>query len=1744
MEPSPASAGFGEDWRDNWANDPYTYVLNTVDPNVSWASNVARDDMLDLDGDGLVDRVELVDCGQTILCWNWRRNTGTAFVNEGFFDTGNLDQDVSGLSHTYFDLDNANSTTETMMIDVNGDGRPDYHDGTNAYLNNGTGLEDAVPWPLALGLFAEAGPTFHSAVATVDMNGDGLPDQHAGGICSWDGGATYFNLGDQWQQNDGIEHAAMQLTACSGGGPLASPETGVMGGTYSTLADMNGDGVVDLVVANSYGGQNPFNPVGPHWTIWYGGGDGNFVGFENWSVPGFRWPEAYDYPDSWEAPGAGFDPNPPQGPPAHSAWYFVRFSVQDNLYGETTFVHNAKSDLLDLTGDGLPDFVMVKGEVGNWLTSELWEHPGPSGLLETVKNELGGVTTIEYTAGPQAARDGTEALVLASPHAPPDEDHTDTFIVERARPGTWLVTGITVDDGRATPLAVDLAETLRYHGPRFDADLRESVGYRLVESVDGGDVMTRSLFHQAADLKGRLQASETLDSIANSRNVFAATVTDWTALPAKTENEVEIGGSSFVVPDKTDEYTYKPGDTAKFVKLETTRSYDPTTGNLKTEAKTGAGVTQYSETTYAENWVDWLVSYPKSVQRSPADDDEPTQQSEPWWPTVEYQYDGLAPSAPPTGGLVTVRRTSESGDEETALTWREEHWEYDSYGNQRKYFDGNAVEAGAPTPTRDTIWESVWQTFPESITDGELDTARFGFSKEFGKVTGAIDPAGFLRCFTYDTFGRLGELKRRTTSATSYPTAWCNETLSVFAYWSIGDPAEQSIQAANFYHPAKQALWNIRYFDGLGRVYEERKHAGGTHENNDVDYFVTLTGWDARGQQSCQSLPFRDPLGVRPDDCAAQTDHPSRTTAFDALGRPTQTKLHKVGGGSVPEQDIAYSVADMADAGADDELTSTVTTHGDWTRVVKQGLDPWGKVVATEEGSHAIEFVRDALRRVTGVLEKDENGLVSTTAITYNHVGQRLTFNEPGAPGPRSYVYDKSGNLTEDHGAGSSTEVQFKYDAANRLRCKDAAPLGSCSGGPGEGDAEFVYQDGRLSILDMQKLDVTYFYLLTGELQQETKTFGGVVDLTYSFLYGYDLMGRNTLSILPGGVWPARHYDGALPESVEHFNDDVSTFFVFEDVKYHDSGALEQITYPQFGGVPLATNYTYDDDTYRLKTALVSYDDGGTPEYLQDLTYVHDTAGNLITVTDGLGDLSQGFEYDDQFRLQKVTAAGTHAQYFDDLDPGRGRDFGYSTGGNLTEKGGLTIQYGQLPGVSSFAGPHAAVRVVKGDPEVEEGLYIYDENGAVTKMKRKGSWIDLERDDNGWVTKTCSAVDCVGGGSGSDVHYQYDASGARVRKIQGSSVDRLYVSPGFEVDAVGSGKHEIHYHAEGRRIATVKRTGLASTASSGNDYDKTVYYHSNNVGSNTLVTDSTGAEIQESVMDPFGELLNPGGQPGESDLAVNAYLFTDQERDAETGLDYFGARYYDPWIGRFMAVDPESLGGITFARSAVDTQQTNLYSYARNSPSILRDPTGRFNEMVCPGDPGGCTRIIGPTSSSPGSVTMSFTDGANQAPNPDASFGAALDTDSEESVTESATGAEGSGDVEDTSRALPPVPPPDTQESPNTGVVKSDKPKQITVRNADGGAEIALSSAESGQPEAKGTVEVFQFQMRPDLFGPVPIATSSKEFATDSLNPVATVPIPDPGIIRDLTIVITNAGPGDIQYSFSIDQTETKVADR
>jgi RHS repeat-associated protein len=119
------------------------------------------------------------------------------------------------------------------------------------------------------------------------------------------------------------------------------------------------------------------------------------------------------------------------------------------------------------------------------------------------------------------------------------------------------------------------------------------------------------------------------------------------------------------------------------------------------------------------------------------------------------------------------------------------------------------------------------------------------------------------------------------------------------------------------------------------------------------------------------------------------------------------------------------------------------------------------------------------------------------------------------------------------------------------------------------------------------------------------------------------------------------------------------------------------------------------------------------------------------------------------------------------------------------------------------------------------------------------------------------------------------------------------------------------------------------------------YYHPDHLGSAGVMTDQTGALVEETAYYPFG-VVRQAHQPRG---VREAYQFTQKERDAESGLQYFEARYLAGIFGRFISVDPRyaeplQMGGDKMEQLLSNPQDFNLYTYARNNPLAYTDPTG------------------------------------------------------------------------------------------------------------------------------------------------------------------------------------------------------------
>ncbi|HEX4620195.1 MAG TPA: RHS repeat-associated core domain-containing protein, partial [Myxococcaceae bacterium] len=112
---------------------------------------------------------------------------------------------------------------------------------------------------------------------------------------------------------------------------------------------------------------------------------------------------------------------------------------------------------------------------------------------------------------------------------------------------------------------------------------------------------------------------------------------------------------------------------------------------------------------------------------------------------------------------------------------------------------------------------------------------------------------------------------------------------------------------------------------------------------------------------------------------------------------------------------------------------------------------------------------------------------------------------------------------------------------------------------------------------------------------------------------------------------------------------------------------------------------------------------------------------------------------------------------------------------------------------------------------------------------------------------------------------------------------------------------------------------------------KRFYYHPDQVGSTNVITNDLGAEVERMEYKPYGEqYVSSGAQAGPRDLEIS---FDGQRFDDRTGLYYFGARHYDPVMGRFITAD-------TTPADPDNPQGLQRYGFGYNNPIRYADPNG------------------------------------------------------------------------------------------------------------------------------------------------------------------------------------------------------------
>ena len=195
--------------------------------------------------------------------------------------------------------------------------------------------------------------------------------------------------------------------------------------------------------------------------------------------------------------------------------------------------------------------------------------------------------------------------------------------------------------------------------------------------------------------------------------------------------------------------------------------------------------------------------------------------------------------------------------------------------------------------------------------------------------------------------------------------------------------------------------------------------------------------------------------------------------------------------------------------------------------------------------------------------------------------------------------------------------------------------------------------------------------------------------------------------------------------------------------------------------------------------------------------------------------------------------------------------------------------------------------------------------------------------------------------------YSYTGGGQRARKTTDRHAaagetptrkfDRVYQGS-FEMyhEYHGDGhtasleRTTLHIQANGHRVALVEMTSKNDAAKEPDSSYTTLtrYQHGNQLDSSLLELDEKAQIMTYEEYFPFGSTSYQATRSQTE--AKKRYRYTGKERDSESGLYYHGARYYAPWLARWISADP---GGLV--------DGPNLYQYAENNPIVHSDSTGR-----------------------------------------------------------------------------------------------------------------------------------------------------------------------------------------------------------
>ena len=867
---------------------------------------------------------------------------------------------------------------------------------------------------------------------------------------------------------------------------------------------------------------------------------------------------------------------------------------------------------------------------------------------------------------------------------------------------------------------------------------------------------------------------------------------------------------------------------------------------------------------------------------------------------TRYFYDNApAVTTPPGKGLLTevqaAKTSCNSGDGDFITlqkmdyepTWDNLSWQEDGLGQRTNF-----------------TYDSHFHTYLIHTTNPLSHTVSQTYDYVLGLPLEVTDANNVTTIMTYDALGR----KRTVNRPGGHP--------SVDEAWEYGDYGGSSAPqwvthkvydgVTTPANPGDGYLVTRQYLDGFGRLLQTQREA----EAGNGHAIAVTVAYNAHNQLWRSSAPYAlaQSVGARYVSVSDWGTIPHTRYDYDNYGRVITTTL--------PDGSVTTTSYDGL---------KTVTVDAN-DHKVEQEVDAFGRLAYVRQYMGKAEpytlystttyqyDVQDRLDKVIG----PDNTVIDPG---YNLLGWKTAMADPNM-GTWSYAYDAAGNLVRQTDARNRT-VCFYYDGLNRLTGKHYRTDPNCPTSNPTLNVSYSYDStangnkgiGRRTGMSDASGSTSWVYDERGRVTEERKVINGTGGGTFTTRWSYDAMDRVQTMTYPGGEVVNYTYNPqGLVEQI-YRSSPTPIYYYVGGTTYN---ALGQVTERRLGSTTgvLRQLYTYSAaENFRL-TALQS---GTGPNYnnRQNISYTYDDVGNVLTITDAAavgGSQTQTFTYDFLDRLLSAgVSGGSGGLYSENYEySGNGGKIG-----NLTKKGTTNYTYGtQSAGCpdGALTKPHAVVTA-------GTNTYCYDRNGNMVRRTVGGTAYTLTYDAENRLTQVKKNGSVI-------ATFVYDGDGKRVKAtVNGTTT--VYIGDYYELTGSTGRKY---YYANGQRVAM--RVG-------GTPY----YLLTDHLGSTAITANSSGSRVAELRYKAWGEPRYTDG------TTPTTYRFTGQRLDDATGLYYYGARYYDPALGRFISPDPlppvpggcPPAGGRGVPEPG-NPQALNRYAYVYNNPLRYTDPTGHFSE--------------------------------------------------------------------------------------------------------------------------------------------------------------------------------------------------------